>query len=141
MKKTGIFIVFILLIAGCQKIDKELLISSLPGYWEISKVELKDGTTKEYTVSTTIDFIKITTQNKGFRKKLQPNLVGKFFGSGDVETFEIIEDETGFWLHYSTNLMNWKERIININQEQLVIQNKEGLIYHYKRYKPMEILE
>ena len=141
MKKTGIFIIVCFLMAGCQKIDKELLISTLPGYWEIDKVELKDGTTKEYNVSTTIDFIKLTTKNEGFRKKLQPNLVGKFFGSDDVERFEIIEGEGGIWLQYSTNLMRWKEKIIDINPEQLIVKNKEGLIYHYKRYKPMEILE
>jgi hypothetical protein len=141
MKKNGILVLLIFLVGSCHKPDQEEVANNLQGYWEIDKVMLKDGSEKVYEINTTIDFFKITTQNKGFRKKVQPSLVGKYYGSDDAEQFEIIEIENELWLNYSTKLMSWKEKIIDIDNTQLILRNENGLTYYYKPYQPLEITE
>lgn len=139
MKNVAVLFIFMLFFSSCRKITKDAISKNLSGYWEIEKVILKDGSLKNYEVSTTIDFIEITSNKKGYRKKLQPDLTGKFYGSDDLEQFQIMETDNGFWLHYETNLMTWKEKIIEINRKKLVLQNENDIIYHYKRYEQIEV--
>tara|TARA_R110002051_G_scaffold2568_3_gene13165 strand:+ start:565 stop:765 length:201 start_codon:yes stop_codon:yes gene_type:complete len=57
-----------LLISSCgSKVDQEQLYL-LNGYWEIKEVTFKDGTKKEYSVNTTVDFISLDSL-KGYKKK------------------------------------------------------------------------
>ncbi|XLS30426.1 hypothetical protein ACJD0Z_06285 [Flavobacteriaceae bacterium M23B6Z8] len=141
MIKKAIFLFIILLSASCDKISDDELKQHLPGYWEITKVVTAEGDAKEYKVSTTIDLIKLTDHRKGFRKKVQPNLNGTFFGSDDLEEFSIIEKDDHYWMAYTTDLMKWKEKIKSISKDEFIVENENGLTYYYKRYTPLKIDE
>ncbi|WP_340199142.1 hypothetical protein [Ascidiimonas sp. W6] len=141
MRKTDLLVLILVFLTSCQGITKDDVVTNISGYWEIKEVKLKDGTLKEYKISTTIDFIKMLDSTKGFRKKLQPNLIGKFYGSDDVEQFTILEMDNSFWLQYATNLTKWKERILEIEENLLVVENENGITYYYKRFKPINVSE
>ncbi|MGS2739875.1 lipocalin family protein [Sinomicrobium sp. M5D2P17] len=128
---------FILFIAwGCtQSPEKQL--KDINGYWEIEKVEFPDGQEKEYKVNTTIDYIEITTDTSGFRKKLQPRLDGGFYASDDRESFTITVEDDYISLHYHTSLSQWEEKVIKATKERLILRNTDNLNYFYKRFEPI----
>ncbi|HUH45768.1 MAG TPA: lipocalin family protein, partial [Arenibacter sp.] len=80
----------VLTLTACKGKVTQDHIPHLNGYWEIEKVTFPDGSEKKYTISTSIDYIEIQDQ-KGFRKKVQPNLSGTYDTSDDAEPFSLIE--------------------------------------------------
>ncbi len=73
----------------------------------------------------------------GFRKKVQPAFDGTYVTSSDAESFQISERDGLFWMSYRNNLSSWEERILVISNTELVVMNKEGLSYHYRRFQPI----
>lgn len=105
------------------------------GYWEIEKAELPDGSKKEYKVNTTIDFFEIKGKT-GFRKKVMPQLDGKYLMNNLSENITVSNNEGAIILNYSTPYAKWKEEIISLSDEKLVIKNDQDIEYHYKKPKP-----
>ncbi|RAJ15524.1 lipocalin family protein [Arenibacter echinorum] len=125
-------------LAGCQnKVNKSDL-PYLNGYWEIEKVSFPDGTEKEYTVNTSIDYIEINDL-KGYRKKVQPKFNGTYDTSNDAELFTIYENEGVFTLNYKTDLSEWHEKIVNLSENSFTVLSEENIKYHYKRFEPINI--
>ena len=117
---------------SCKQKITDADISNLNGYWEIEKVELPDGDKKEYKVNETIDFFKIEG-NKGFRKKVMPQLDGTYL-TNDIQEDIVIEVKDGDALiHYKTTYASWQEEIIELTKDKLVVKNEQDLEYHYKR--------
>jgi hypothetical protein len=135
MHKPAYLLLFFNLIACSENISVSDL-NHLNGYWEIEEVEFPGGERKEYNVNTTIDYIKYNDKN-GFRKKVQPEFDGTYVTSSDAESFRISERDGLFWMIYRNNLSSWEERILVISKTELVIRNKEGLSYHYRRFQPI----
>lgn len=128
----------ILLFSSCSnRISKEDL-KKLNGYWEIDLVRFSDGTTKEYNVNTSIDYIQLEGL-KGFRKKVQPKLNGTFSTSNDAEPFVILKNEDSFEFHYKNELSSWKEELIELSNDDFSVSNEEGIVYSYKRFTPINI--
>ena len=139
MKKTIPFLFLILLITSCNKTVQESDISKLNGYWEIEKVDFPEGEDKDYTMNETFDYFQIK-DNKGFRTKVSPQFDGTFLTNGDVEKVEIKEKDGEFYIHYTTDFSKWKEKIISISDENLVIENAMKIEYHYKKAAPINII-
>lgn len=131
MKKIFLFIVFGLLLSCKQTISKTDL-NNLNGYWEIEKVELPDGDKKEYKVNETIDFFKIVG-NKGFRKKVMPQLDGTYLTNDIQEDIVIVVKDGDATIQYKTTYASWNEEIIELTKDKLVIKNQQDFEYHYKR--------
>lgn len=131
MKKIFLFIVFGLLLSCKQTISKTDL-NNLNGYWEIEKVELPDGDKKEYKVNETIDFFKIKDE-KGFRKKVMPQLDGTYLTNDIQEDIVIAVKDGDATIQYKTTYASWNEEIIELTKEKLVIKNQQDFEYHYKR--------
>ena len=130
----------ILLFIGCSNsISKEDL-NLLNGYWEIEKVTFANGDSKEFKVSTTIDYIEIKT-SKGFRKKMQPKFDGSYATSNDAEPFSIIEKESSYEFHYKNGLSEWTEKITSLSQNNFSVINKDTITYSYKRFQPITTTE
>ncbi|MGY8913554.1 MAG: hypothetical protein ACKVJF_00530 [Flavobacteriales bacterium] len=138
--RTILSIFAFICLLSCQQTVSETDLSKLNGYWEISKVEFPDGTTKEYKANTTIDFIEIAGF-KGFRKKVQPTLKGTYFANDDAESFLIMQKEDSFELNYKNNYSEWSEMLTALSDNTFTVVNKEGITYHYKRYEPINIIE
>ncbi|MCK0188621.1 lipocalin family protein [Arenibacter sp. F20364] len=116
----------------------KLDLSYLNGYWEIEKVTFPDGSEKEYTVNTSIDYIEVKDQ-KGFRKKVQPNFNGNYHTSNDAEMFSIYENNGVFTLDYKTDLSEWHEKIISLSENSFTVLSEENIKYRYRKFEPINL--
>ncbi|TKD62467.1 hypothetical protein [Flavobacterium sp. ASW18X] len=138
--KYWIVIGLLLGILSCtDKSIAETDLHLLNGYWEITTVEFADGTKKEYTVNTTIDFIQLN-QFKGIKSKVQPKLDGTYTSTKDVEPFSILKKDDEFLLQYKNGLNQWTEQLKQLDSLNFSIKDKEGITYTYKRYEPINII-
>lgn len=131
MKRILLLIVLVSALSCKQKIT-EADLSNLNGYWEIEKVELPDGDKKEYKVNETIDFFKIEA-NKGFRKKVMPQLDGTYLTNDVQEDVVVVIKDGNASLQYKTTYAYWKEEIIELTKDKLVVKNQQEIEYYYKR--------
>ena len=136
MKKIVAFAVLIFLVA-CQKKVSEEELSLLNGYWEIEKVTMANGQTKEYSVNTAVDYIEIK-ELSGFRKKVYPKFDGTFDTSNDAEKFSIVQKEGRFEIHYKTKLSEWIEILESLSNDSFTVTNAENITYNYKRFEPVK---
>ena len=131
MKKIILFFVFGIILS-CKQSISESDLQQLNGYWEIEKVELPDGDKKEYKVNETIDFFKIDG-NKGFRKKVMPQLDGTYLTNDIQEDIVIAVKDGDAIIQYKTTYASWNEEITELTKDKLVVKNEQDLEYHYKR--------
>ena len=131
MKKI-LFLIVLGSVLSCKQKITDADISNLNGYWEIEKVELPDGDKTEYKVNETIDFFKIDG-NKGFRKKVMPQLDGTYLTNDIQEDIVIAVKDGDATIQYKTTYASWKEEIIELTKDKLVVKNEQDLEYHYKR--------
>ncbi len=137
--KTLLILLTTLTLVGCQKNTEDYL-NHLEGYWEIESVILADGKKKEYTFSNTIDYIFVNIDSlKGFRKKLKPSFNGTYETSKLAENFDIKIENDSLNMYYKTPYATWKETILNASEGQLRVINKDGIIYNYKSYEPINL--
>ena len=139
MKKNFVVVLISILLTGCGNNPKEYL-KELSGYWEIQKVQLPDGSVKEYTVNTNIDYFELLNDSVGYRKKMQPTLTGNFYTTDDTENFKLTSNaKDGLRIHYTTRLDEWSETIKKLNEKELVVVNAAGITYYYKRFEKINI--
>ena len=79
-----------------------------------------------------LDFFKIDT-NKGFRKKVTPQLDGTYLTNDHQEEVVIIFENGEAIIQYKTKYASWNENIIELTKDKLVLKNQQDLEYHYKR--------
>lgn len=136
MKKLALLL--ILIIFSCKE-DKSHFTENIDGYWEIKYVKLNNGYEKEYTVNETIDYIEITSDTSGFRKKMKPQFDGTFKTSNNSENFTFKIENDSFNLHYKTPYYSWKETILKISKDEMKVINQSKDVYLYKRYTPINV--
>lgn len=138
MKKVFSLALVALFFVSCkQQIDEKELVK-INGYWEIEKAEMPDGSKKEYKVNTTIDFFEIK-EMRGFRKKVMPQLDGTYLMNDLSETIEVVNQDGDIILNYATPYAKWKEEIIELTDDKLVIKNDQDIEYYYKKPKPFSV--
>lgn len=133
MRKIVILIAF--LIVSCTQNIKNEDIQLINGYWEIEKVESVKNEIKKYKINEIVDYFSINAEQNGFRKKLVIQLDGKFLANNMQESVSISNINDEFFLNYKTDFATWKEKIVKINGESLILENEQGIKYFYKRYK------
>jgi hypothetical protein len=138
MKKI-ISIAFLILISACQQKVTPNDIANLNGYWEIEKVIFSNGSKKEYTYNESFDYFQIK-ENSGFRKKVMPQLDGRFLVNNQLEKIKIAFEEEAAYINYTTPFAKWKEKIEAISKDKLIIINASKAEYHYKKATPINIL-
>ena len=139
MKKI-ISIAFLILISACQQKLTPNDIVNLNGYWEIEKVVFSNGSKKEYTYNESYDYFQIK-ENSGFRKKVMPQLDGRFLVNNQIEKIKITFENEDVYINYTTPFAKWKEKIEAISKDELIIINASKAQYHYKKAIPINILE
>jgi hypothetical protein len=133
-----LFLLCTLLFISCSsKIDQEQL-HLLNGYWEIKEVTFKDGTKKEYSVNTTVDFISLDSL-KGYRKKMSPKFNGTFETSNDAEPIQIRISNDSVFMNYTTEFNTWEEVLLSLSDKQFSVKNDQGITYSYERFQPINI--
>ncbi len=139
MRKIILIGIGFLCFSCSKKIEKDDL-HFLNGYWEIEKVTFPDGNRKDYTVSTSIDYIDFS-DFKGFRKKVQPSFDGTYSTSNDAEFFTILEKDGVFELHYKNDLSEWHEQLVTLSENEFSVRNQDNLIYAYRKYEAINALK
>jgi len=140
MKKTILIVFISLLTLACNKTISPSEITKINGYWEIEKVVLPDGENKEYAMNESFDYFEVKN-NKGFRKKVMPQLDGTFLVNDDFEKVEIKAEGEKYFIYYTTSFAKWKEELLSISNEELVTLNDAKKEYHYKRAAPINITD
>lgn len=123
---------FFLTFISCKSDVKPDNLVELNGFWEIIKVEMPDGSSKEFKINETIDFIKFEKRS-GSRNKVIPQLDGTLLSNNLSENFTITDKQGIFWFNYKTEHTTWEEELIKITKEELVVKNSNDLIYFYKK--------
>ena len=136
MKK--ILLVIILLVMGCKS-NPVKYIKFIEGYWEIESVYEDNQLLRTFKINSGIDYFKINSDLKGFRKKLKPNFSGTFQTSKDVLNFKIEIQNNGLFLNYIDNATSFREEVLEANKEKLVIKSNSGLVYNYKPYEALDL--
>lgn len=139
MKNIFYLLSITVLLTSCEKSPKDFDLNNLKGYWEIDKAETPFGA-KKYQVNTTVDYFHLE-DSAGFRKKIQPQIMGKDKASKDQEEFRLTYDNDSLRIIYSNKFDQWRETIIELTEEKLVVKNDSSFYYIYKRFKPIEIEE
>ncbi len=131
------FILFLLSIAlcyACETRDPQEQMEQLGGYWAIEKAIMPDGSQKEFSISTTVDFIEVNG-TEGVRKKVQPKLDGTFTTGKQAETFQLKVEDDSLRMYYKTPYDSWKETVLTAKENQLVVLNRDGIRYFYKPFE------
>ena len=136
MKKT--LLVIVLLAMGCKS-NPDKHIEFIEGYWEIESVYKDNQLLRIFKINSGIDYFKINTDLKGFRKKLKPNFSGTFETSKDVLNFKIEIQNNDLFLNYIDNATSFREEVLEVNKEKLVIKSNSGLVYNYKPYEALDL--
>jgi hypothetical protein len=132
-------LVLLLLFVGCKQEIKPLDIAKINGYWEIEKVVFDGGKDKDYGMNESYDYFQID-KNKGFRKKVMPQLDGTFLVNNTSESVAVRFADDKVLLDYSTPFMKWSEELISISDSLLVLKNSQKTAYHYKKTGAINIL-
>ena len=124
---------------SCKQKIQSADIPKINGYWEIEKVVLEEGKDKEYSMNENFDYFEIDKTNKGFRKKVMPQLDGTFLVNDTYENVSVRFTEDKVFLDYTTPYMKWSEELIALSDTELVLRNKEKKEYHYKKTGPINL--
>ena len=117
----------------CNRIE-EADIVHIGGYWVIKSVHSHGEIFYPKGGSPVVDFYHLTSNRQGVKKKLHTNFSGIYERSDDNATFEIEQTQDGFYLSYHEALQPWKEKIIKINSDELILFHSEKE-YRYKRHQ------
>lgn len=139
MKNLLLSSLSVLFLVSCQNDkNKTFDVNLLNGYWEIEQVTMASGTTKEYKMSETIDFFEIESDS-GFRKKVTPQVDGTYIVNDSEEKIKVETSDKGTYISYKTDYASWKEQIIALTKEQLILENEQHIQYQYKKPTPFTL--
>ena len=132
MQKHLYLLLLLTVITACKSSIQEGEISRLEGYWEITKVVFQDGTTKPYTVNTTVDYIGIDGFN-GYIKKMKPGLNGRYQTSNKAAQFKLIQKD-GLWeMHFEGDQKSTLS-LLELDSLEYAVKDQGQVRYYYKRY-------
>ena len=134
MKKI-IALGFVFILISCQSKPQEKDLPKMNGYWEIEEVEFPDGNKKVYQVNELIDLFELKN-NKGFRTKVKAQLDGSFIKSEMKDAVEIVDSNDVVYLKTKSKYSKMVEKILKINDKELVIENETKIVYHHKKFIP-----
>lgn len=138
MKKAVLLFIAIISLTACKEKVKPEDISKINGYWEIETVTTPDGNEREYKISETIDYFEIKNDS-GFRKKVMPQFDGKYLVNDKSENIRIVFEGDAVFLSYTTEYSKWREQILEVSDERLVLKNEAEIEYHYKKPTPFTL--
>jgi len=87
---------------------------------------------------TTIDYFEVKNDS-GFRKKVTPQFDGKYLVNNEYEKVKVVLEGEKVLLEYTTEYSKWKEEVLEVSDEKLVLKNAAEMEYEYKRPTPFSI--
>ena len=138
MKKVIFKIIVLLLVLGCKE-DPSVYLQHIDGYWEIHQVKKDNKIVIEYSISSAIDYFEVNEDNSGFRKKVMPNLEGKYIVTDHESPFTLKIEDNELNIHYDVDGHTFTETIKEASESELVITNEQGFTYYYKPFEPFNL--
>jgi len=127
------FIAFsVLLVIACNSKPNVEDISKLNGFWEIEKAETPYGD-KSYKMNQMVDYFEIE-DTTGFRKKMQPSLLGNYQSSLNRDYFTVKDTADSLVIIYKNAYDTWYEKVLSISDDEFVVKNQQDFIYTYKKH-------
>ena len=139
MKNTLSILFLSFLFISCQQKIKPEDIAKINGYWEIEKVVSDGADDKQYGINESYDYFQIDNNNKGFRKKVMPQMDGTFMVNDTYENVKVRFKEDKVFFDYATPYAKWSEELITVSDKELVFENADKKEYHYKKAEPLNI--
>ncbi|MBP1839707.1 lipocalin family protein [Formosa algae] len=133
------FAIFCLILLSSCSNTSNLDVSNLNGYWEIEEVIKADGTSHVYSINETIDYMVITDSLTGYRQKMKTDADNTYTPVTTKEHINIITENDSLKIHYHTPFSDWKETILELNNDRLKVVNTHQNVYIYKRYIPLNL--
>lgn len=132
--KHIIYILFFTLLSCSNMVTQEKL-PLLNGYWDIEMVESEDKKITKFGTNSTIDYYYLGTNNKGFRKKVNPDFSGKYKANNIKDSISITHKNNEFIIHTKTELDSWEDIIIELTPKKLILKNNKSVLFHYKKHE------
>ena len=123
---------------SCSENPKQY-IQYLEGYWEIESVKKDNKTLKEYSISSSVDYFKVITDTTGFRKKVMPNLYGKYTVSQHNSSFKLRVENNKLHIIYELQQDTIIELVKYVSKTELILTNNRGFTYIYKPFEPINL--
>ena len=114
--------------------------SNLQGYWQIETVSTNGQVVKAYQTNLVVDYFELPNDSSGIRKKLAPKLDGTFAKTNNSEFFRLLEETGDHFIEFTTPYDSWREKVVRLNETELILEDQEGTQYQYKPYKATNIL-
>ncbi len=138
MKKTIAYFLMLFIITSCSEKINESDLINLDGFWEIEKVELNNAILKEYKINEEVEQIQYT-DNKRVRRKVVLLYNGNFLSNNVKQNFVVKKKEASYYIENKTDFSAWEEEIITLSKDKLVLKNKEGMEYSYKKRNDIKL--
>ena len=127
----------LLFFTGCSSTNAPDL-AQLPGYWEIEAVHAYGEVFAPKGAAPAVDFYHLKADSIGYKKKMAPTFNALYQSSEDQIAFSVLKEGQRFYLHFDSALIPWKEEILSINAEQMVLFHNDKE-YHYKRHQKITL--
>ena len=121
---------------GCKDEITPANLNELNGYWNIDFITHKNETFYPKGATKLVDFYVIKDQ-KGFRKKVQPQFDNKFLVTEDLNNFNIFFKGTDCFMKFETLWDQWEEKIILLSNDKLILEHQNNR-YHYSRHNNID---
>lgn len=129
---SWILFVTLILVSGCNSKIEESDLALINGYWRIDFITQKNETFRPKGLSKLIDHYSLE-KGKGLRKKVQPLIDNKFFVTNDQNPFTVVYEGSDCYVQFETQWDQWREKILKLNEEELVLEHSEKK-YHYVKF-------
>jgi len=137
MTRVFLALLIIFCLTSCNN-KPETHLENINGYWGIEKVEFTKDSIRDFKVNEIVDYIEIK-DSVGFRIKVKPQFDGTYIKAGEPEDIKVKVEDEKVALYYSTSFHKWKEIIVASEEDRISLKNERGIIYHYKRYTPLNL--
>ncbi|NJM80754.1 MAG: hypothetical protein HC854_16165 [Flavobacterium sp.] len=101
-------------------------------------MELANDILKEYKINEEVEQIQYVNK-EGVRRKVVLLYNGNFLSNNIKQKFVIQKKEDSYFIINKTDFSEWEEEIISLFKEKLVLKNKEGMEYYYKRRNDIKL--
>jgi len=132
--RISMFGVIILFMISCQDKKEIGTIDHLNGYWQIEMAEVPDVVVKNYKGGLKLDYIEISPDSTGIRKKVKLSLMGKMKTTPNQEEIKLLEKEGDLIIFCKTPYSEWTESVLHLSSDSLVISNQDDKKYYYSKY-------
>ena len=133
-----IVVLLILFSFGCEEERQIGDMKQLNGYWQIKQAEVPGIVIKDYKGGLKLNYISMKSDSTGIRKKMKVSMMDEYKTTPNQEDIKLIKEEGKVKLACKTPYSKWKETIIHLSNDSLVIKNQDNKKYYYSKYRTDE---